>query len=118
MLNEGEDRRVQGRRIEARRLRLGIRNYSEFSRASGIARATLKAAEEGTASHQTYVRLERWLEDQGAQEVADPLGSGDTVTFEVSGPGTEWQVRVSGPAGDADKLRQHVVELLREWRTP
>lgn len=117
----GIDRIAQGRQIAARRVALGIDSYAEFSRMSGLARATLASAESGTASPTTYARLDLWLSEQegGHAHVETPPAMSseeDRIQFEVTGPRTDWQVRVSGPPDSADELRRQVVELLREWQ--
>lgn len=118
----GVDRISQGRQIAARRVALGIESHAEFSRLSGLARATIASAEAGTASPTTYARLDLWLSEQEGDphgiEIPQPVTSPEDehISFEVSGPRTEWHVKVSGPPEMADALRRQVVELLREWQ--
>ena len=121
-MNDEGGRQALGRRIEERRRALGIRSHADFSRQTGIARATIRAAEAGTASDVTYDRLGVWLAAQESlrrSELSDPADilddMADRIEFEVTGPRTEWHVKVSGPTEQADELRRQVVELLREW---
>lgn len=118
----GVDRISQGRQIAARRVALGIDSHAEFSRLSGLARATIASAESGTASPTTYARLDLWLSEQESDphgiEIPSPVTTSDDdhISFEVSGPRIEWHVKVSGPPGAADDLRRQVVQLLQEWQ--
>lgn len=118
----GVDRASQGRQIAMRRAALGIRTHAEFSRRTGMSRATLASAEAGAASPNTYARLDLWLSEQEGDrphEIDTPppmLDIDNQISFEVSGPATEWHVKVSGPREEADELRRQVVELLKEWR--
>lgn len=113
MMSLMPDRELRGRAVQERRTALGIYSVAEFARRTGKSRDTLSAAEAGRASEPTYLELERWLEEAERQAPAAEI-DGHSIRFEVTGPTTKWQVRITGPVEEADALRHQVAELIRE----
>lgn len=114
------DRAARGHAIAERRIALGIKTRAEFSRRTGMARDTIAAAESGTASANTYLELEAWLNAE-----ADRLRPGgeaeaevERIEFDIFGPTTESttsiRYSVSGPVEAADELRRQATELARD----
>lgn len=113
--------------IARRRAALGIKTHAEFSKRSGLARATIASAEAGSASANTYARLDMWLARQEEEHgvvppqpysEASPMErpEDERIEFEIIGPRTEWHIKISGPPEQADALRRQVMELVKEWR--
>lgn len=117
------DRVARGRAIAERRVALGIKTVSEFSRRTGMSRNTISSAEAGTASSNTYLELEAWLNNESGR-VRQADGGGEEVEvvgqieFDIIGPISEretgFRFTVSGPVEDADELRRQVIDLARE----
>lgn len=117
----------RGRDIARRRADLGIKTASSLADLSGIDRKTVARAEQGTASENTYLRLESWL---SRRESGDHSGEGAVVTaaqdeepiepdhirVNIIGPHAEWKVCVEGPREGADEMTNMAAELARRLR--
>ena len=116
-----DERLDRGREIARRRKALGVSSVHAFARESGKSREAINAAEHGRASLKTYVYLEQWLAEREATRGpgpeparAAPEHETEIVTFDITGPKTDWHVTISGPLDHADELRRQVSQLLRE----
>ena len=113
------DRAARGHAIAERRVMLGITSQAEFARRAGMSRNTIAKAEAGTASPNTYLELEAWLNQESASLRPGELGEGeseavDRIEFDIIGPTTEWRLTVSGPIEEASVVREQATELLKE----
>lgn len=105
---------TRGHAIKRRRLALGIKSVRQVATKSGVSREAVTAAESGTASNETYDRLEAWLdtfeEETGHDVEPDDQG---VVTFRLSGSfGVD--VALSGPVENLAELEASVRRLIRE----
>ena len=73
----------------------------------------MAAAEAGTASHNTYLALESFLDDLEDDGPMGANGEGRRVEFRALGPTSEWRLEVSGPPDQADSLREQLEQLVR-----
>jgi len=110
------DNEARGKAIRARRLRHGIKSVRQLSIQSGIYREGITAAEEGTASEETYERLEAWFdrfeEETGANErPSEPAAGPRMVKIRGSRAG-DVDVVVEGPIEDLEALGAMVERLL------
>lgn len=111
------DSKARGQAIKKRRLAHGIRSIHAFNRATKVSREAITAAENGTASDDTYDRLEAWL-DRFETEISDESvteAAAAMIEFEVSG---DFGVRVvvRGPISDADAVERSAAQLVRDIR--
>ena len=109
------DSQARGKALRARRLRLGIKSIRQLAMQSGVSREAVTAAEDGSASEDTYARLEAWFErfeeETGAAEKpADTSPGPRMVTFRLKGGDVD--VVVEGPIEDIDALAATVERLL------
>jgi transcriptional regulator with XRE-family HTH domain len=103
----------RGQAIKRRRLAAGIKSLREFSKATGVARAAITAAEDGHGSKGTYERLEAWLDefdDATGDDVHGLLGI-EQMTLTVEGQ--EITVTVRGPITDREGLKRDAADLWR-----
>ena len=116
------DRAARGRGIAERRAALGITTQAEFARRTGKSRNTIAAAESGTASGNTYLELEAWLNAEAGHQAGEGDAEVEPIKFEIVGPTSESHTAVrytiSGPVDAADELRRQVVELARDLNFP
>lgn len=92
---------------------MGIKSLREFSRATGVARNAITAAEDGHGSEGTYQRLEAWLDrfDEETGQDAPPFQV-EQLTFVVEGKGVT--VTVKGPIADREALKRDVADLIQQ----
>lgn len=106
----------RGKEIRRRRLALGISSVHELVRATErlgmkVSRDAATAAEKGTASEDTYDRIEAFF-DKFAEVTGDDAGDAGLVTFRLSGNfGVE--VTVQGPIQNIAELEAAVERLIR-----
>lgn len=107
--------------IKERRLRLGIRSQSAAAAEStrlgrSIDRGLISDAERGTASDDTYRRLDLFY-DAFEEAIGDDDGvEGGTVTVQISG-NFGVSATVHGPVGDLEELQALATALIREMRS-
>lgn len=109
------DQQARGQSIRQRRLALGIKSQHVLARESKVSRDAVMAAEKGTASDDTYDRLEAWLSriEEEAGMDTPPLSEHGLVTFRLSGNfGVE--VTVQGPVENVAELEAAVERLIRK----
>lgn len=103
------DKADRWREIERRRLRLSIPSARKLAELAKVSRGALDAAKDGTASDQTYDRLEAFLDNY-----VEETGEDDTrvVTFKIEG-NFGIRVAVSGPVENLAELEAAVERLVR-----
>lgn len=79
----------RGAEIERRRRALGIRSQRALGQATGLDRGTIKRAEDGTASAETYAVLDQWFTGQEPEGTTapPPLDDGDPVELALERSG-------------------------------
>lgn len=95
-----------------RRVGHDIRSQRDLAARSGLSRDAVKAAEAGTASENTFAKLEAYL-DSLDQASSSPIGV-DEIEFDITGPTTAFHVVVRTSVENADLVRHQVAELMRE----
>lgn len=108
---------TRGRAIARRMKALGLNASALESYSEKIGRKVdrnlIARAMRDESHDSSYLRVEDAL-DRYSEEVGADRDDGDEITFEVTGPKTEWHVKVHGPFARADEIREQVARLLQE----
>lgn len=125
--------------IRERRKVHGIRSVNMFAEVAPVARPTITRAENGNASEDTYLVLEKYLDELDAEREVDSLSVArdrlasrapatsepdqgldeDVIEVEVTGPSTQrnWHVVFRAHPEHVDLVTEQAAKLLRDLET-